>query len=116
MKDMKRLGFPILIICVAAFLTKVIECYFLEDAVYQILSIMTVALLFMFGISLNKDRKKKNKSIIRKAVASLIVTLLMFMQLGNFELPYVSSWFVFLGIKSFYINMLYIFCGYLFVD
>lgn len=38
------------------------------------------------------------------------------MQLGYLDLAIVNRWFAYLGMGSFYINMLYIFCGYLFVD
>lgn len=116
MEDIKRLGLPVVIICSAAFLTKGIENYFTGEFVHTILSILTVAFLFIFGVTLNRNRKKKSSAVFRKVFAILIVLLLLFMQLGYFELPYVSNWFSFLGMKSFYINMLYIFCGYLFVD
>lgn len=89
MDDVKRLGTPLLII-------------------------IMVASLFMFGVSLN--RKKRSNAVFRKVVAIVIVLLLLFMQLGFLDLAVVNRWFAYLGMGSFYINMLYIFCGYLFID
>lgn len=116
MDDVKRLGFPILIICLSAFLTKLVEKYLVGEFVHTLLIIVTVGFLFMFGVSLNKSRKKKSNAVFRKVLAIVIVILLLFMQLGYFELPYVSTWFAYLGMDAFYMNMLYIFCGYLFID
>lgn len=116
MEDVKRLGFPVAIICLAAFLTKIIESYLVGGFVHTLLVIFAVCALFLFGISLNKSRKKKSTAVFRKVLAIIIVILLLFMQLGYFEIPYISTAFQYIGIDTFYINMLYIFCGYLFVD
>lgn len=116
MEDVKRLGYPILIICFSAFLNKLIEKYIEGNFTHTILVLVTVGFLFLFGISLNKSQKKKSNAVFRKVLAIVIAILLLSMQLGYFELPYISAWFAYLGMESFYINMLYIFCGYLFVD
>lgn len=116
MNELKRLGYPVLIICLAAFFNKLIEKYIVGNITHTLLILVSVGFLFLFGISLNKSRKKKSNAIFRKALAIIILILLLCMQLGYFELPYISSWFTYLGMESFYMNMLYIFCGYLFVD
>lgn len=114
MDDVKRLGTPLLIIVLSAFLTKLVETWLKGGFVHTLLIIIMVASLFMFGVSLN--RKKRSNAVFRKVVAIVIVLLLLFMQLGYLDLAIVNRWFVYLGMGSFYINMLYIFCGYLFVD
>lgn len=116
MEDTKRLGFPLLIIILSAFFTKLIENYLHGDFVTTLMTILIVASLFFFGISLNKSRKKRSNAVFRKVIAIVIVILLLFMQLGYFTLPFMKNVFTFIGIDAFYINMLYIFCGYLFVD
>lgn len=116
MDDVKRLGFPVLIICISAFLSKMIETYVQGDFVHTLMVIVIVSALFLFGLSLNKGRKKKSSAVFRKVIAIVIVVLLLFMQLGYFTLPFMKDIFTFIGIDAFYINMLYIFCGYLFVD
>lgn len=116
MDEVKRLGFPVLVIALSAFLTKLIETYLFGEYVQTLLIIVSVSALFMFGVSLNRNRKKKSNAIFRKVFAVVVVILLLFTQLGYFRIPYVSDWMAFLGMGAFYINMLYIFCGYLFVD
>ena len=112
MDDVKRLGTPLLIIVLSAFLTKLVETWLKGGFVHTLLIIIMVASLF--GVSLN--RKKRSNAVFRKVVAIVIVLLLLFMQLGYLDLAIVNRWFAYLGMGSFYINMLYIFCGYLFVD
>ena len=112
MDDIKRLGTPLLIIVLSAFLTKLVETWLKGSFIHTLLIIIMVASLFMFGVSLN--RKKRSNAVFRKVI--VIVLLLLFMQLGYLDLVMVSQWFAYLGIDTFYIHMLYIFCGYLFVD
>ena len=111
MDDVKRLGTPLLIIVLSAFLTKLVETWLKGSFVHTLLIIIMVASLFMFGVSLNRSN-----AVFRKVVAIVIVLLLLFMQLGFLDLAVVNRWFAYLGMGSFYINMLYIFCGYLFID
>ena len=114
MSDIKRLGTPILIIVLSAFLTKLVETWLHGSFVHTLLVIIMVASLFMFGVSLN--HKKRSNAVFRKVVAIVIVLLLFFMQLGYLNLAVVNQVFAYLGMDAFYMNMLYIFCGYLFVD
>ena len=114
MSDVRRLGTPVLIIVLSAFLTKLIETYLRGSFVHTLLILVMVASLFMFGVSLNI--KKRSNAVFRKVIAIVIVLLLLFMQLGILDLDIVNRWFAYLGMDAFYINMLYIFCGYLFVD
>lgn len=114
MDDIKRLGTPLLIIVLSAFLTKLVETWLKGSFIHTLLIIIMVASLFMFGVSLNW--KKRSNAVFRKVIAIVIVLLLLFMQLGYLDLAMVSQWFAYLGIDTFYIHMLYIFCGYLFVD
>ena len=107
MEDVKRLGFPLLIIVLSAFLSRLLE---------TLMVILIVSALFLFGVSLNKSRKKRSNAVFKKVVAILVVILMLFMQLGYFTLPIMQNVFTLIGIDAFYMNMLYIFCGYLFVD
>lgn len=114
MDDIKRLGTPLLIIVLSAFLSKLADTWLKGSVAHTLLIIITVASLFMFGVSLN--RKKRSNAVFRKVIAIVVVLLLLFMQLGYLDLANMSKWFTLLGIDTFYIHMLYIFCGYLFVD
>ena len=110
MDDVKRLGYPVLIIFLSAFIVKLINTYFYSNFTAMLLTIITVSALFLFGTSLNKSRKR------RKVLAIIIVLFLVLMQLGLFEIAVVSEVLFFFGVNSFFINMIYIFCGFLFVD
>ena len=67
MDDVKRLGTPLLIIVLSAFLTKLVETWLKGGFVHTLLIIIMVASLFMFGVSLN--RKKRSNAVFRKVVA-----------------------------------------------
>ena len=99
MDDVKRLGTPLLIIVLSAFLTKLVETWLKGGFVHTLLIIIMVASLFMFGVSLN--RKKRSNAVFRKVVAIVIVLLLLFMQLGYLDLAIVNRWFAYLGMGSF---------------
>ena len=139
MDDVKRLGTPLLIIVLSAFLTKLVETWLKGGFVHTLLIIIMVASLFMFGVSLN--RKKRSNAVVvwfhcggfyyGSALEQtaydgfnlcefgdvVVVTVNHRINvLGYLDLAIVNRWFAYLGMGSFYINMLYIFCGYLFVD
>lgn len=116
MDDFKRLGYPVLIIFLSAFVIKLIDLYFVFKYTSMLITILTVVALFLFGTTLNKSRKRRNPSAFKKVFAILIMILLLLMQLGYFQIPYVSTTFNFFGVDAFFINMIYIFCGYLFAD
>lgn len=116
MDDLKRLGYPVLIIFLSAFVVKMIDQYMVFKYSSMLITLLVAGALFLFGASLNKSRKKRNQSAFKKVLAILIVVLLMLMQLDYFRIPYIDKIFDLFGIGSFFINMIYIFCGYLFAD
>lgn len=117
MDDFKRLGYPILIIFLSALIVKLMNMYIvMNNFMSTLLTIITVSALFLFGTSLNKSRKKRSNAVFKKVFAIIIVVFILLMQLGLFTLPIVAEVLFFFGVNSFFINMIYIFCGYLFVD
>ncbi len=54
MDDVKRLGYPVLIIFLSALIVKLINTYFYSSFTSMLLTIITVSALFLFGTSLNK--------------------------------------------------------------
>lgn len=116
MDDFKRLGYPVLIIFLSAFIVKLINIYFYSNFTSMLLTIVTVSALFLFGTSLNKSRKRRNSAVLKKVLAIIIVLFLVLMQLGLFEVAIISEVLFFFGVNSFFINMIYIFCGFMFVD
>lgn len=117
MDDFKRLGYPVAIIFLSAFIVKLMNMYVvMNNFMSTLLTIITVSALFLFGMSLNKSRKKRSNSVFKKVLAIILIVFILLMQLGLFTLPMVADILFFFGVNSFFINMIYIFCGYLFVD
>lgn len=116
MSDVKKLGVPFLIIFVSALATKLLTTYFISEMSSTLVKLIMVVALCIFGASLNRSRNKRSSSVWKKVIAVLIIVFLLFMQLNLFTFAGVSTLFNFFGVESFYINMLYIFCGYMMVD
>lgn len=116
MEDTKRLGIPFLIILFSALAVKLINRFFTSSFTPTLLTFLIVCSLFLFGMVLNKSRKRRNPAVFKKVLAILVMVLLMLMQMGYFTLPLMKDAFDFFGVDAFYINMIYIFCGYLFAD
>lgn len=116
MKDVKRFGLPLLIVIVGAFITQLLEQYATGMYGNTIRIVWNVAITFGFGVALHGSTKKASNAVFRKVIAIVLTILLLFMQLGYFTFPAMESLFKGLGLTSMFINMLYIFCGYMFVD
>lgn len=116
MDDLKRLGYPVLIIFLSALIVKLLDQYLVFPYTSMLITILVASALFLFGTSLNKSRKKRNQSAFKKVIAILIIVLLLLMQLEYFHIPYIDKVFDLFGIGAFFINMIYIYCGYLFAD
>ena len=116
MDDFKRLSLPLLIIAVSALLTRIINTYLKGSFVYSLVIIISAFALFFFGYYLNRNYKKRNQKVITKVIAILLVVLLLLMQLGMFSAPILVDIIALLGGSSFYVHMIYIYCGYLFAD
>lgn len=116
MQDTKRLSLPVIIILVSALLVKLINRFFQFSFTPTLITFLIVTALFLFGMVLNGNRKRRNPAVFKKVLAILVMVLLMLMQMGYFTLPFMKDAFDFFGVDAFFINMIYIFCGYLFAD
>ena len=114
MSNFRKLGIPLIIIFVSAFVTKMIELYLGSILTSTLNQILIAIALCVFGAALNP--KGRSKSTWKKVIAILIVIFLLFMQLGLFTFSGVTWLFNLFGVDAFYINMLYIFAGYMMVD
>lgn len=115
MSDVRKLGIPFLLIFVSAFVAKLLTTYVVFENSATFLKVLIVTALCLFGATLNTS-KARHGSVWKKVIAILIVIFLLFMQLNLFTFSNVNQLFQFFGVDAFYVNMLYIFCGYLFVD
>ena len=116
MDDLKRLGLPFITILFSALLVKLINRFLVFSFTPTLVTFLIVTSLFLFGYLLNKTRNRRNPGVFKKVIAILVMVLLMLMQMGYFTLPFMADAFDFFGVDAFYINMIYIFCGYLFAD
>lgn len=115
MREFKYIGYPLFIILISALLTKLVTMYTVGALQSALITIIKTCALFGFGMNLNKTRKRRYS--VWKVVFSVIVTLfLVLLELGLFALPILADIIFFFGASSFFINMMIILCGYMFVD
>ena len=115
MKDFKYLGYPLFITLISAFLYQIINRYIVGNVGNTLLILIRVCALFIFGMALNKSTRRHMS--VWKIVVSVVLTIfLLLYELGAFALPILSNALSFFGVGGFFICMLYIWCGYLFVD
>ena len=87
MEDTKRLGLAFLVILISALIVKLINKFFVFSFTPTLLTFLIVISLFLFGMILNKSRKRRNPAVFKKVISILLVVLLMLMQMGYFTLP-----------------------------
>lgn len=116
MNDVKRIGLPFLVILVSAFVTRFVASYVTGDNAATIIKVVSVIGLCAFGATLHTVIKKRSGSVWKKVVAILVIIFLLFMQLGYFTFASVNDFFLLFGVDAFYMNMLYILCGYMLMD
>lgn len=117
MSDIKRLGTPLLVLIIAALITRLMNAYVNIPYQWMILLIVEVVSLFLFGMFLNKSHNKRNGSVFKKVFAIVFTILFLSLQLGFFSFPWLNQFLVLIGGSNvFYIKMMYIYCGYLFGD
>lgn len=115
MKDFRYIGYPLFIILISALLCKLTDTYITGNVHDWLIVLIRIVALFTFGMSLNKASRRRYT--VWKVVFSVVVTLfLLLLELGWFSLPVLTDVIFFFGVSSFFINMMYILCGYMFVD
>lgn len=115
MKDFKYLGYPLFITLLSALLYQLVVRYISGSFGNTLLILIRVCALFAFGMALNKSTRRHMS--VWKIVISVVLTIfLLLYELGAFALPLLSDALSFFGVGGFFICMLYIWCGYLFVD
>lgn len=116
MEDVKRLGLPLLIVVVSACLTQWIQRFITGQVANTLMITIQAIALFIFGMALHGNLKKTSKAVYRKVIAIIIVFILFCMQMNYIAIPALHNLFTVLGLHSIYMHMLYVFCGYVFVD
>lgn len=115
MRDFKYILFPFLIILIGSFLNKLALTFTVGSLQTTLVILITVGTLFSFGMSLNKSTRRAYS--VWKIVLSVVLTVfLVLFELGYFNLPILVDIIYFFGVNSIFIKMMYILCGYMFVD
>ena len=117
MDNIKRLGTPLLVLILAALITRLMNAYMHIPYQSMILLIIEVTSLFLFGMFLNKSHDRRYGSVFKKVFAIVFTVLFLFLQLGFFSFDWLEQFLYLIGgTNAFYIKMMYIYCGYLFGD
>lgn len=115
MKEFKYIGYPLFITLISALLYQLVATYISGSVGNTLLILIRVSALFAFGMALNKATRRHMS--VWKIVFSVVLTIfLLLYELEAFYLPGLSSFLAYFGVGGFFICMLYILCGYIFVD
>jgi hypothetical protein len=112
----RRYGLPILIILLTGISLNTLGIILSGDIGSKIIIILRCVLMFVFGLNMYVGRKKRNQSWIKKLVISFFLIFFLVWDLGFVMIPELKTIFNFLGIKSYVIYLVYIYCGYAFYD
>ena len=115
MKDFKYIGYPLFITLISALLYQLVATYISGSIGSTLLILIRVCALFSFGMALNKS-KRRHMSVWKIVVSVVLTIFLLLYELEAFYLPGLSSFLAYFGVGGFFICMLYILCGYIFVD
>lgn len=115
MKNFRYIGYPLAIILISGLLYQLVATYISGSLGNTLLILIRVCALFSFGMALNKTTRR-NMSVWKIVVSVALSIFLVLYELGAFALPILSEFLSFFGVGGFFICMLYILCGYLFVD
>jgi hypothetical protein len=111
-----RYGLPFVILIVTGLLVR-LEQIFLSGTVETTICSVTMILgAFAFGISLNRQRRRRNESWLKKIVISFLLVYFLLMDLGIVLLPSIMEFFQMIGISGSLLNLLIVYLGYCFFD
>lgn len=112
----RRYGLPLIILVLGGFLVR-LETTFLSGSFENTIVIITRALvMFGFGISLDRGKRKRNESWLKKIFISFFLIFFIFWDLGYVVLPQLKCFFNFLGIEGFVLHCFYVYLGASFFD
>lgn len=115
MKDFRYIGYPLFILLISGLLYQLVATYISGALANTLLILIRVCALFTFGMALNKT-SRRHMSVWKIVLSVALTIFLVLYEFGLFALPVLSDVLSFFGVGGFVICMLYILCGYLFVD
>ena len=112
----KRYGLPLLIILLIGISMSVLSSLLTGGLGIAVLKILRCCLLFLFGLSLDLKKHRRNQSWLKKLIIAFFLIFFLIWDLGYVMLPELKQVFNFLGIYGYIIYLIYIYCGYAFFD
>lgn len=112
---MRKYGYPLFLI-IALALSQKLLFDFQKDAVGHFLYLtINGGLLFSLGLSLNNYKKSRNQTWVKKLIVVLVVVFFFLYQLDLIVvMSQIKVFFNFIGLNEFIIQMIYIYCGWVF--
>lgn len=111
-----RYGFPFVIMILSGFLVRLERTFLSGSFESTVITITMAVCMFAFGISLNRHKRKRNESWLKKIVISFFLIFFLFWDLGIFVIPSLKNMFDVMGITGFVIHLFYVYLGYAFFD
>ena len=111
-----RYGLPFVILIVSGFLVRLEQIFLSGTFETTICSATLILGAFAFGISLNRQRRRRNESWLKKIVISFLLVYFLLMDLGVVLVPSIAEFFQMIGISGSLVNLLVVYLGYCFFD
>lgn len=116
MDSVKRLGFPFAVLILSALLSRLLHTYVHASFMNSFMIVFMAGSFFLFGTALRPFSRKKHPAVFLKVISIVLFLLLLFLQLDVLRLHMFSDALRFLGISGAYMYLLYVFCGYMFME
>lgn len=111
-----RYGFPFVIMIVSGLLVRLERTFLSGNIESTAVTITAAVCMFAFGIAVNRHKRKRNESWLKKIFISFFLIFFLFWDLGFFLIPSLKNFFDLIGISGFVIHLFYVYLGYCFFD
>ena len=111
-----RYGFPVGILVVSGLLVRLEQIFLSGSLENTICSVTLIAGAFAFGISLNRQRRRRNESWLKKILISFLLVYFLLLELGVVVLPSIAEVFEMIGISGTLKMLMVVYLGYSFFD
>lgn len=111
-----RYAFPFVIMILSGFLVRIEQTVLSGSIETGVVTVTMAVCMFAFGISLNRHKRRRNESWLKKIFISFLLIFFLFWDLGIFVIPSLKNIFDIIGITGFVIDLFYVYLGYAFFD
>lgn len=115
MEVMKRLLRPLAVLLLAALAGAILETYVKLDFMDSFMIVWKAVFLFLFGMMLTA-RKRRSSAVFSKVIAIVVALVFLTVQLELLHVGWLANGLHFLGIEGIYYWLVYVLCGWLFME